>query len=107
MTESQNKLFNQAKQYTPGGVHSPVRSFKGLHTTPRFIKKSDGAYLYDTDDKSYIDFCMSFGPLGLGHRNRIVEEKMKQALENGWSYGACEPYSIELSKFLIEQFSIL
>ncbi|MBT6325943.1 MAG: glutamate-1-semialdehyde 2,1-aminomutase [Bdellovibrionales bacterium] len=107
MQESQNKLFNQAKQYTPGGVHSPVRSFKGLHTTPRFIKKSDGAYLYDTDDKSYIDFCMSFGPLVLGHRNRIVEEKMKQALENGWSYGACEPYSIELSKFLIEQLPFI
>ncbi len=107
MTESQNKLFAQAKQYTPGGVHSPVRSFKGLHTTPRFIKKSDGAYLYDTDDKSYIDFCMSFGPLVLGHRNRIVEDKMKQALENGWSYGACEPYSIELSKFLIEQLPFI
>ena len=66
-------LFKKSLELVPGGVHSPVRSFKGLHTTPRFIKKAEGAYLYDVDGKNYIDFCMSFGPLILGHKNPKVK----------------------------------
>ncbi len=99
----QEELFSKSKKLVPGGVHSPVRSFKGLHTTPRFIKRGDGAYIYDVEDNKYIDFCMSFGPLILGHRNKKVEEALTKALTNGWSFGASEPYSLELAELLINR----
>lgn len=98
-----NELFEKSLRYVPGGVHSPVRSFKGLHTTPRFINKADGAYITDEEGKDYIDFCMSFGPLILGHRNPKVELAVKEALSRGWSYGACEKYSLELAEYLVDR----
>lgn len=101
--KTQAELFEMAKKLVPGGVHSPVRSFKGLHTTPRFFKRAEGAYIYDVDNKQYIDFCMSFGPLILGHRNPKVEQALHAGLERGWSYGACEPYSLELVEFLLSK----
>jgi glutamate-1-semialdehyde 2,1-aminomutase len=96
------ELFKKSLHYVPGGVHSPVRSFKGLHTTPRFINRAEGAYIYDEDGKDYIDFCMSFGPLILGHRNALVEQAVIEALSRGWSYGACEKYSLELAEYIVE-----
>lgn len=101
------KWFELAKTYTPGGVHSPVRSFKGLHTTPRFIERAKGAYLYDVDGKNYIDFCMSFGPLILGHRDKDVERAIKKALKKGWTYGASEPYSVELAEFIVSKIKAI
>lgn len=101
------ELFEKSLKYVPGGVHSPVRSFKGLHTTPRFIKSASGAYIYDEEDKEYIDFCMSFGPLILGHRNPSVESAVIDALAKGWSYGACEKYSLELAEFLISKIPFI
>lgn len=98
-----NELFEKSLKYVPGGVHSPVRSFKGLHTTPRFMKKAEGAFITDEENKEYIDFCMSFGPLILGHRNPQVEEAVKVALTRGWSYGACEKYSLELAEYLVDR----
>lgn len=97
------QLFEKSLKYVPGGVHSPVRSFKGLHTTPRFMTHAKDAYIYDKEGHEYIDFCMSFGPLILGHRNPIVEEKVKEALTRGWSYGACEHYSLELAEYILER----
>jgi len=105
--ENQDRLFELSKKYVPGGVHSPVRSFKGLKSTPRFIEKADGAYIYDTEGKSYIDFCMSFGPLILGHKNHKVEQDLKEAISRGWSFGACEPYSLELAKLILEKIPFL
>lgn len=99
----QAELFALSKTLVPGGVHSPVRSFKGLHTTPRFFERANGAYIYDVDQKEYIDFCMSFGPLILGHKNPTVLEALHTGLEQGWSYGACEPYSLQLAQFLISK----
>ncbi len=98
-----NELFEKSLKYVPGGVHSPVRSFKGLHTTPRFMKSAKGAFITDEENKDYIDFCMSFGPLILGHRNPQVEEAVKVALTRGWSYGACEKYSLELAEYLVDR----
>ncbi|OUR97888.1 aspartate aminotransferase family protein [Halobacteriovorax marinus] len=100
---TQSELFSKSTKLVPGGVHSPVRSFKGLHTTPRFIERADGAYIYDVEGNSYIDFCMSFGPLILGHKNSLVEEELKKALSRGWSYGACEPYSLDLAEYLLSR----
>ncbi len=98
---NQTELFEKSKCMVPGGVHSPVRSFKGLHTTPKFIQKAEGAKFWDVDGKEYIDFCMSFGPLILGHQNEKVKNDLKDQLDRGWSYGACEPYSLELAEFLV------
>ncbi len=103
----QNELFEISKKLVPGGVHSPVRSFKGLPMSPRFIEKADGAYIYDVENESYIDFCMSFGPLILGHRDPVVEIELKKALERGWSYGACEPYSLKLAQFIVERIPFI
>ena len=100
LPQNNAELFTLSKQLVPGGVHSPVRSFKGLHTTPRFIKKASGAYFEDIEGKNFIDFCMSFGPLILGHKNETVEKELINALSRGWSFGACEPYSVELLQFL-------
>ena len=102
-----DELFKKAKSLVPGGVHSPVRSFKGLPMSPIFFEKSKGAYLFDVEGKSYIDFCMSFGPLILGHRDLDVERELMMALERGWSYGACEPYSLALAEFLIEKIPFI
>lgn len=105
--DKSTELFNISKQLVPGGVHSPVRSFKGLPMTPKFFSRGNGAYLYDIEDNSYIDFCMSFGPLVLGHKDPEVEKELVQSLERGWTYGACEPYSLELAKFLVEKISFI
>ena len=105
--KSSNELFEKSKKIVPGGVHSPVRSFKGLSMTPRFFTKGEGAYLFDTEGKNYIDFCMSFGPLILGHQNATVKAALVRALDNGWSFGACEPYSLELAEFLLAKIPFI
>lgn len=105
--QTQSEMFNESKNLVPGGVHSPVRSFKGLDQTPVFFEKGEGAYLTDTDGKTYIDFCMSFGPLVLGHQNEEVKKALHKALDRGWSFGACEPYSLELAKFIKSKISFI
>jgi len=107
MTDKQANLFEQANEFIPGGVHSPVRSFKGLKSTPRFIKEGKGAYITDVSGKDYIDFCMSFGPLILGHQDEDVKEELKDALERGWSFGTSEPYSLELARYLVERICFI
>lgn len=92
------EIHNQSLKVVPGGVHSPVRSFKGMNRPPIYFSSGNGAYLKDMAGKSYLDFCMSFGPLILGHKNSLVEKKLIHALGNGWSFGACEPYSLDLAK---------
>jgi len=101
------ELFQRSKKVTPGGVHSPVRSFKGLPMSPRFIAKAQGAHIWDVNDNKYIDFCMSFGPLIAGHCNPEVKEHLEQALSRGWSYGAAEPYSLELAEFLVAKLDFI
>ena len=65
-------LYKLAQQVIPGGVNSPVRSFKSVGGNPLFFKKGDGAYLFDADNNRYIDYVGAFGPLILGHRNKEV-----------------------------------
>jgi glutamate-1-semialdehyde 2,1-aminomutase len=101
------ELFKKSLQFVPGGVHSPVRSFKGLHTTPRFINRGKGAYIWDEDGKNYIDFCMSFGPLIHGHQDPEVKEAIIKALENGWSFGACEKYSLEVAEYIVGRIGFI
>ncbi|MCS6984375.1 MAG: glutamate-1-semialdehyde 2,1-aminomutase [Leptospiraceae bacterium] len=100
--DSSIELFERAQKVSPGGVHSPVRAFRGVGGVPRFIKRSEGPFLYDVDDNRYVDFCLSWGPLLFGHRDPETEEAVRAALSRGWSYGAAEPYSLELCE-LIQQ----
>jgi len=85
MSESQ---FSAAKVHIPGGVNSPVRAFKSVSGTPVFFRRASGALLYDVDDKSYIDYVGSWGPMIVGHAHPDVVEKVKQAAEDGLSFGA-------------------
>ncbi|HMZ59704.1 MAG TPA: aminotransferase class III-fold pyridoxal phosphate-dependent enzyme, partial [Leptospiraceae bacterium] len=97
------ELFQRSKKVSPGGVHSPVRSFRSVGGTPVFFSKGDGAVLTDVEGKEYIDYCLSFGPLILGHRDREVEETVKETVSLAWSFGACEPYSLELAEFITSE----
>jgi glutamate-1-semialdehyde 2,1-aminomutase len=86
-------LFDAAKQHIPGGVNSPVRAFKSVSGTPLFIKRASGPYLYDSEDKKYIDYVGSWGPMILGHAHPDVIEAVKNTADNGLSFGA--PTEIE------------
>ncbi|WP_156494888.1 aminotransferase class III-fold pyridoxal phosphate-dependent enzyme, partial [Oleiphilus sp. HI0128] len=86
-------LFNDAQSVIPGGVNSPVRAFKGVEGTPIFFERGEGAYLVDADDKRYIDYVASWGPMILGHANPDVISAVKAQLDHGLGYGA--PTEIE------------
>lgn len=100
MTMNSNELFERSKKVAPGGVHSPVRSFAGMGRSPVFFKKAQGAKLWSVEDKEYIDFCQSFGPLVLGHRDPEIEAEVHEMISTAWSFGACEPYSLELAEWM-------
>jgi glutamate-1-semialdehyde 2,1-aminomutase len=102
MSKSED-LFERAKRVSPGGVHSPVRAFKGVGGTPRFMSGGNGAMLRDVDGRELIDFCMAFGPLILGHGNRRVGDAAVAAIDRGWSLGTAEPYSLALAEFITKR----
>jgi glutamate-1-semialdehyde 2,1-aminomutase len=95
------QLFQRSLKVAPGGVHSPVRAFRSVGGTPVFFKRGEGAYLYSVENERYIDFCQSFGPNILGHRDPDVERVLKETVELGWCFGACEPYSLELAELVV------
>jgi glutamate-1-semialdehyde 2,1-aminomutase len=84
-------LFEEAKKVFPGGVNSPARL---LRPYPFFVKRGKGSKLYTVDNTEYIDYCLAFGPLILGHANEEVITAIRDQLERGWLYGA--PYEVEL-----------
>lgn len=102
MTANSEKLFQEAVKYIPGGVNSPVRAFGSIGSTPRFIKAADGVYLYDEDDNKYIDFVGSWGPMILGHNNKVVLEAVTEACKLGLSYGAATAAEVEMAKLVCE-----
>jgi len=95
-----SELFERAARVSPGGVHSPVRAFKGVGGTPVFFRSAQGGTMVSVDGREYIDFCQSFGPLMLGHRDSDVADAVREAIETAWSFGACEPYSLELAEWI-------
>lgn len=98
------KLYKAAEQLMPGGVNSPVRSFKAVSGTPVFISRAKGQYIYDADGNKYTDYMSSWGPLILGHADPEVVKAVKKAAEKGTSYGApCED-EIELAKLIVKSF---
>lgn len=94
------ELFERSKKVTPGGVHSPVRAFKSVGGTPVFFKSANGAEMFSVEGQRYIDFCQSFGPLVLGHRDPEVMAMVQDTIGLAWTFGACEPYSLELAEWI-------
>ncbi|MFN7905631.1 MAG: glutamate-1-semialdehyde 2,1-aminomutase [Pseudobdellovibrionaceae bacterium] len=103
MLQKSEELFERAKKVAPGGVHSPVRSFKGLGRSPIFFTHAKGPYLHSVEKKKYTDFCMSFGPLILGHQDPEVKAAVLDMVHTAWSFGACEVYSLELAEWMTSQ----
>lgn len=102
MFDVSQKLFERAEKVSPGGVQSPVRAFKSVGGTPIFFKSAQGAFLKSVEGAEYIDFCQSFGPLILGHRDPDVAARVQEITQKAWTFGACEPYSLELAEWMIE-----
>lgn len=100
--DKSTQAFNEAKQYIPGGVNSPVRSFQGVGGTPPFIASASGSYMYDIDGNQYIDYIGSWGPMILGHAHPAVTEALTQAIARGTSYGAPTLLETELAKLVTQ-----
>lgn len=97
MTQSET-LFQEAQNYIPGGVNSPVRAFKGVGGTPLFFKKGEGAYIIDEDNKRYVDYVGSWGPMILGHGHPSVIKAISDQLQEGLGFGAPTAIEIEMAK---------
>lgn len=95
------ELYKEALNYFPGGVNSPVRAFKAVDGNPLFIKRGNGAYIWDEDDNRFIDFCCSFGPLILGHNHPEVYKSLMENIENGTSFGAPTRLENQLAKLIL------
>jgi glutamate-1-semialdehyde 2,1-aminomutase len=101
------ELFERAQKTIPGGVNSPVRAFKGVGGTPRFIARAQGAYVYDADGKAYVDYVGSWGPMILGHQHPDVVAAIRQQAEIGVSYGAPTELEVEMAELLCTRLPAL
>ncbi len=95
------QLFERAQQSIPGGVNSPVRAFRSVGGTPRFIARADGPYFWDVEDKRYIDYIGSWGPMIVGHGHPRVVHAVQSAATLGLSYGAPTEAEVELAELLL------
>ena len=102
-TRSQ-QLFEQAQRVIPGGVNSPVRSFRAVEGTPPFIARGQGARIWDVDGNEYIDFLGSWGPLALGHAHPVVVEAVQRAAADGTSFGAPVEQEVQLAEIVCQAF---
>lgn len=93
-------LFNSARQHIPGGVNSPVRAFRSVGGTPLFFKHAAGAYVIDEDDKRYVDYVGSWGPMILGHAHPDVLDAVRKQLVHGLSYGAPTALEVEMAELV-------
>jgi len=98
------ELFRQAQQVIPGGVNSPVRAFKAVGGTPRFIARAQGAYLWDADGNALLDYIGSWGPMILGHNHPAVMAAIQEALSEGLSYGAPTEREVRLAERVREAY---
>jgi glutamate-1-semialdehyde 2,1-aminomutase len=100
-TDNNQILFERAKRVIPGGVNSPVRAFKAVGGTPRFIKRAQGAYFWDANNQRYTDFIGSWGPMILGHGHPAVVQAVQAAVLEGFSYGAPTEREVELAEEIL------
>ena len=96
------QLFERASRVIPGGVNSPVRAFKAVGGTPRFVTKAQGAYFWDANGKPYIDYIGSWGPMILGHGHPAVVEAVQKAMQDGFSFGAPTEREVELAEEILK-----
>jgi glutamate-1-semialdehyde 2,1-aminomutase len=97
-----DNLLRRAQAVIPGGVNSPVRAFKSVDLDPLFISHANGQYLYSTEDKKFIDYVGSWGPMILGHNSSIVRDAVAKALDSGVSFGAPTKAEVEFAELLCE-----
>ena len=98
---SNNELFERAARVIPGGVNSPVRAFRAVGGTPRFIARGEGAYIVDAEGRRYVDYIGSWGPMILGHGHPAVLEAVQKAAAEGFSFGAPTEREIELAEEIL------
>ncbi len=98
---SNEQLFERAQRSIPGGVNSPVRAFRSVGGTPRFIERAAGPYFWDAEGTRYIDYIGSWGPMILGHAHAAVTRAIQDALSRGISFGAPTEAEVELAETLI------
>ena len=94
------ELFAKAQKYIPGGVNSPVRSFRAVGGTPPFIARGSGSHIWDADGNEYIDYLGSWGPLVLGHAHPAVVDALIKAAEGGTSFGAPVAQEVDLARLI-------
>ena len=100
-TDRNLQLFERAKALIPGGVNSPVRAFKAVGGTPRFVQRAQGAYFWDANGQRYTDYIGSWGPMILGHGHPAVVEAVQKAVLEGFSYGAPTEREVELAEEIV------
>jgi glutamate-1-semialdehyde 2,1-aminomutase len=100
--KSNEALFQRAQKVIPGGVNSPVRAFRAVGGTPRFIARAEGAYMYDAEGQRYIDYIGSWGPMILGHGHPAVLEAVQKAALDGFSFGAPTEREVELAEEILK-----
>ena len=101
-TDLNQTLFDRAAKVIPGGVNSPVRAFRAVGGTPRFISRAQGAYIWDANGKRYTDYIGSWGPMILGHGHPAVVEAVQKAVLEGFSYGAPTEREVELAEAILK-----
>ena len=101
-TRQSEILFARAQNSIPGGVNSPVRAFRSVGGTPRFIARGEGSHIFDVDGNEYIDYICSWGPLILGHRPKLLIDALTAVLDMGTSFGAPTGREIELAELIID-----
>jgi len=95
-------LYQRACRVIPGGVNSPVRAFKAVGANPIFIERARGPYLYDADGKRYIDYCLSWGPMILGHANKQVLQQVRKVMAGGTSFGIPTGLEVQLARMIVQ-----
>lgn len=101
-TTKSHRLFEQAKNFIPGGVNSPVRAFKAVGGHPIFMQSAKGAYLFDVDGNAYVDMINSWGPMILGHARAEIIDSVSEALANSFSFGAPTEKEVEMAELICQ-----
>lgn len=101
--EASRMAFEEAKQYIPGGVNSPVRAFKSVGLTPVYVERGEGSRIYDIDGNSFIDYVCSWGPLIMGHAHPEVVKALQETAARGTSFGAPTLLETAMAKTVVER----
>ena len=100
--DTSQQLFTAACRVLPGGVNSPVRAYRSVGLTPRFIQRAQGSHVYDVDGRDYLDYVCSWGPMILGHNHPVIREAVEKAVRDGLSFGAPTPREVEIAELMVE-----